>query len=210
VVSDIVLRLKNALNKPLPGIEAQYMMAPSNRGRFPIETLDAATITQGAVLILLFVNEKNVFFPLIERVSYEGPHGGQISLPGGKKDPQDVSLEDTALRECYEEIGIEHEIEILGKLTNLYIPVSKFLVEPYVAACYIRDPKFIPHQREVKQVITMSLDELLSDSCGTIGTVTYGNGMSLKCPYYLVQEKQVWGATAMVLSELREVLKATS
>ncbi len=210
MVSDIVLRLKNALNKPLPGIEAQYLMAPSNRGRFPVETLDASSVTHGAVLILLFVNEKEVFFPLIERVSYEGPHGGQISLPGGKKDPQDASLEDTAIRECYEEIGIGEEIEILGKLTNLYIPVSKFLVEPYVAACYIRDPKFIPHEREVKQVITMSLDDLLSDTSGTVGSVTYGNGLSLKCPYYLVKEKQVWGATAMILSELREVLKPTS
>ena len=210
MVSDIVLRLKNALKKPLPGIEAQYRMAPSSRGRFPVETLDPSTITQGAVLILLFVNEKDIYFPLIERVSYEGPHGWQISLPGGKKDPQDFSLEDTALRECFEEIGIGQEIEILGKLTSLYIPVSKFLVEPYVAACYLKDPEFIPHQREVKQVIRMKLTDLISDNNGTVGTVTYGNGLSLKCPYYLVAEKQVWGATAMILSELREVIKTTS
>jgi 8-oxo-dGTP pyrophosphatase MutT (NUDIX family) len=207
-VHDLVSRLKTALKQPLPGIEAQYLMAPVNRGRVKVETLDPSQVTEGAVLILLFVNEEEIFFPLIERTAYDGVHSAQISLPGGKRDLSDATLEDTALRECFEEVGIDKDIEILGRLTNLYIPVSKFLVQPVVAACYLKDPVFVPHTREVQKVIRMPLSQLINGNCEAIGTVTYGNGLSLKCPYYLVQEKQVWGATAMILSELREVLKS--
>jgi 8-oxo-dGTP pyrophosphatase MutT (NUDIX family) len=185
-------------------------MAPPHRERTDHEKLDPAGVIMGAVLVLIFVNQEEVFFPVIERVAYDGVHGGQVSLPGGKMDADDHSLMETALRECYEEIGINSGIEMVGKLTSLYIPVSRFLVEPYVAICNLSEVVFVPHTREVSHVLKMPLRSLLANDACLYGEVSYGKGFKVTCPYFEVEGRRIWGATAMILNELREVLGATA
>jgi len=154
-------------------------------------------------------DEQNWFVPLTQRFTYLGAHSGQISLPGGKREESDGSLRETALRECFEEIGIREDIEVTGALTSLYIPVSGYLVEPYVGVCTTPDPRFVPHEREVKDIIRLYARDLMSEKLVKQGSVEIDGpqAFSIKTPYFGIGEHKVWGATAMILSELREVLR---
>ena len=126
ITSEIIKALKNRL----PGRNAQLKMAPMNRARINLDDIEIQTYRKSAVMILFCEDEnQNIFIPLIERMSYDGVHSGQISFPGGKFDIDDVDLKNTALRECLEEIGII-DADIIGELSDLPIPVSKFLVKP--------------------------------------------------------------------------------
>jgi 8-oxo-dGTP pyrophosphatase MutT (NUDIX family) len=208
--ADLPLLLQNRLMDTLPGIEAQYRMAPYHRARIDPATLPPGEVLAGAVLILIFSEAENPFIPLIERNTYPGVHSGQVSLPGGKKDRDDASLLDTAVRECFEEIGMSAGIRVLGKLTPLYIPVSKFLVEPYVAVCDVRDPVFVAHEREVKSVIRFTLSDLLNGAVVGRGQISAAPGISVESPYFNVEGRKVWGATAMILNELKEIISTIS
>jgi 8-oxo-dGTP pyrophosphatase MutT (NUDIX family) len=207
-VSDLISGLKNILKHPLPGTEAHFRMAPRHRAMVNVEMLDPAAVKEGAVMILLFTENGQVFIPLIKRSTYEGVHSGQISLPGGKKDLADESLEETALRECYEEIGVSEKIEVLGKLTSLYIPVSEFLVVPYVGVCRMESPVFVPHAREVSKVIRLPLAHLLDDKTVEEGTIMLRPDLKIESPFFRVEGQQVWGATAMILSELKLLIQS--
>jgi 8-oxo-dGTP pyrophosphatase MutT (NUDIX family) len=199
-------KLKNELQNPLPGIQAQYEMAPVSRPRFDIENLSEDQYRPSAVMILFCLdNDGEYFIPLIERMAYNGTHSAQVSFPGGKYEAADENLQNTAIRECFEEIGLKEEIEIIGKLTRLFIPVSGFLVEPYVGFCKIKDPIIIPQEREVKSVLKLSLSQLLDDSIIEEGLVQ-ASEYKIKTPYFLVEGNKVWGATAMMLNELKAVL----
>ncbi|MBL7921488.1 MAG: CoA pyrophosphatase [Bacteroidia bacterium] len=203
-----VNKLKTELQKPLPGIPAQYQMAPVSRPKFDVENLSEDQYRPSAVMILFCKDELDDFFiPLIERHAYKGTHSAQISFPGGKYEVEDENLQNTAIRECFEEIGLKEEIEILGKLTRLFIPVSGFLVEPYVGICKIKNPVVIPQEREVKSVLKLSLSQLVDDSIIKEGVVQAGE-YKIKTPYFLAEGNKVWGATAMMLNELKTVLKA--
>ncbi len=199
-------KLKNELQNPLPGIQAQYEMAPVSRPRFDIENLSEGQYRPSAVMILFCLdNDGEYFIPLIERMAYNGTHSAQVSFPGGKYEAEDENLQNTAIRECFEEIGLKEEIEIIGKLTRLFIPVSGFLVEPYVGFCKIKDPIIIPQEREVKSVLKLSLSQLLDNSIIEEGVVQ-ASEYKIKTPYFLVEGNKVWGATAMMLNELKAVL----
>ncbi|MBA3682812.1 MAG: CoA pyrophosphatase [Bacteroidetes bacterium] len=205
-----VNKLKAELKKTLPGISAQYEMAPVSRPKFDIENLPEDQYRPSAVMILFCKDEyDNLFIPLIERMAYNGTHSAQISFPGGKYEMADENLQNTAIRECYEEIGLRYEIEIIGKLTRLFIPVSSFLVEPYVGVCKIKNPLIVPHEREVKSVLKLSLSQLLDDTIIEEGVVQ-ASEFKIKTPYFLVEGHKIWGATAMMLNELKAVLKAIS
>lgn len=198
--------LKIELQNPLPGVDAQYVMAPVSRPRIDLSTLEIGQYRPSAVLILFCSDDKNnLFIPLIERLAYIGAHSAQISFPGGKYEEGDENLQNTAIRECFEEIGLRDEIEIIGKLTPLYIPVSGFLVEPYIGFCKIINPSMVPHEREVKNVLQLPLNNLLDEKLVEHGTVEV-DGNKIKTPYFLVEGYKVWGATAMILSELKIIL----
>lgn len=185
-------------------------MAPVSRPKFDIENLSDDQYRPSAVMILFCKDELDeIFIPLIERHAYKGTHSAQISFPGGKYEVEDENLQNTAIRECFEEIGLKEEIEIVGKLTRLFIPVSGFLVEPYVGICKIKNPVVIPQEREVKSVLKLSLSQLLDDSIIEEGVVQAGE-YKIKTPYFLVEGNKVWGATAMMLNELKIVLKVIS
>src|ERR1043166_3426937 len=127
-----VKELRRAIAEGLPGISAQMRMAPGNRPNpDPNNPYD---YRKSAVCIALYEKENQIYFPLILRKEYAGHHSGQVSLPGGKFDEQDGAFEQTALRECGEEIGL-YDLEIIGALSPLHIPVSLFLVHPFIAFC---------------------------------------------------------------------------
>lgn len=205
VLEQLINRLKKALSDELPGVEAQYQMAPVHRQRI-LTTLMEETYKPSAVMILFCEDEAgHTFIPLTERVVYDGAHSGQVSLPGGKFEAGDLNLMNTAIRECYEEIGV-NEIDVLGKLTPLYIPVSRFLVHPFIGVCKIRNPHLKIQEREVKTILRLSPEVLLNDEIVKNGGVKAA-GLTIKAPWYDVEGAQVWGATAMILSELKTLMQ---
>ncbi|MCW3102956.1 MAG: hydrolase [Bacteroidetes bacterium] len=200
-------QLRKRLQQTLPGEDRQFLMAPLHRERMrdlPMQTLEPR---KSAVLILLFPHENTVRTVLIERPVYDGVHSGQMAFPGGKFEPEDVDLVNTALRETFEEIGVmSDEVTVIGRLTDLYINPSNFLVSPYVGYMK-RVPEFIPNPREVNKVITIDLDLLNDMSIRGTKTIAYSGGLKLKTPYYEVEGLTVWGATAMIISELNAVVE---
>ena len=170
-MEQLINKLKASLLKTLPGQAIQFQMAPF--GRTPnFDSAELSTYKSSAVMIL-FCQDKNgnYFLPLTQRFSYAGAHSGQISLPGGKFDAEDLSLQVTALRECYEEIGIRENVEVLGSITKLYIPVSSYMVLPFVGFCSVSEPTFVPQAREVKNILRLYLDDLVNDAIVKRGAV---------------------------------------
>jgi 8-oxo-dGTP pyrophosphatase MutT (NUDIX family) len=196
--------LETALSRPLPGIEAQKKMSPETRRQVP-DPNELRPARHGAVLLLLYEKNGEIYFPLIQRPEYDGVHGGQVSLPGGKVENGDPSLAYTALRETEEEIGVPaSDIEILGKLSDLYIWVSHFHVHPFVGKIkYL--PEFVPDPHEVAQLIETPLS-VITDASNRTQFLFKRGEFSLEAPCFVVQNKPVWGATAMILSEFCEII----
>lgn len=200
--------LKRQLLLQLPGIEAQNLMAPIKR---PSPDLYINNYPQrGAVLVLLYP-QNNVFQTVtMLRSDYNGPHSGQISFPGGKHEEADENFEKTALREAKEELGIDIDrIEILGAMTELYIPISNFIVYPFLG---IMDeaPDFSPDPVEVQKVIEIGLHKLLDETHVKRKPIMISLiGKEIETPYFDLEGQTIWGATAMILSELSELLKRT-
>tara|TARA_Y100001937_G_scaffold48826_1_gene68031 strand:+ start:63354 stop:64205 length:852 start_codon:yes stop_codon:yes gene_type:complete len=145
-------------------------------------------------------------FPLILRPGNQGPHSGQIALPGGKREP-DESLTETAIRETEEEIGLDgREIQVLGKLTPLYIPVSGFAVHPFVG-WFSGKPDFKRDPLEVDEILFYDLQRLSSPEFRTVYDFRY-NGQEFQSPGFRLSERIIWGATAMILMELTEHLQS--
>lgn len=157
-----------------------------------------------SVMCLLFEENEKINTILIERQKDGGKHSGQIAFPGGKKDETDLDLSYTALRETHEEIGVLPEkIEILGTLSQVYIPVSNFLVQPFVGIIHEK-PNFVLSEKEVKEVFTFSLDDLLNEAIKKNVDIKTDEGFKLKnMPSFQINEKTVWGATSLILNELR-------
>ena len=163
---------------------------------------------KSAVLVLFYEKEDGINLVLILRKKYHGVHSAQVSFPGGKHDPEDEALKLTALRETEEEVGIKKEdIHVIGQLTDLYIPPSNYLVQPFVG--YLEQtPEFTPEPKEVEEVIEAPLSLLLDDSImGKKKIKVSARNLKINYPYFDVKGHTVWGATAMMLSELKEVLQ---
>jgi 8-oxo-dGTP pyrophosphatase MutT (NUDIX family) len=187
------------LKNRLPGEEAHQIMAPSFRGSFKHDDEPS----RAAVMALLYPAGEEVYLILIKRNEYDGPHSGQVSFPGGAWEEHDGTLENTAIRETLEELGIREDIEILGELTPLYIPVSNFLVAPFLGWLSGR-PEYRPDGSEVQYVIEVSLEELLNpDNCRS--EKMYRHDHFVEAPFYLAGKEKIWGATAMMLSEILQL-----
>lgn len=204
---EFISDLKIKLQRPLPGAEAQFEVAHINREKVIPSSAKAIDYKPSAVLVLLYPNEhKQTSVLLIERMTYDGHHSGQIALPGGKVEPSDLDLEATALREFFEETGSDLIPTIIGKLTPVYIPVSKFMVQPFVG--YLtQKPNFTINDFEVSQLIEWSINELLLPETVKQTTIEPTPGLKIKTPYFDIQGKILWGATAMIMNELKWVLK---
>lgn len=201
----IVHQLAQALEHPLPGVAAQQRMA----GRV-VTMPDAvpAHARPSAVLGLLYPHEGELTLLLIRRTEDGHVHSGQISFPGGKKESSDADLRATALREAQEEVGVmSTDVQLLGALTQLYIPVSNFQVFPFVGYAAKRPPYHI-NRHEVDEIIEAPLSRLFRPEHKVVTRIRPRSrpGLILKAPAYIPAENQViWGATAMILSELEAV-----
>lgn len=190
--------ITDRLNK-LPGEEAHEEMAPGHRKERKSAMLADPSPRRSAVMILIY-DSMAPKLALIQRADYPGVHGGQIGLPGGKVEPEDKDLLSTALRETKEEIGID-TIEVCGQLTELYIPPSRFMVTPYVGFLD-KTPLFIPEISEVQQVVEVPIEDFLNPK--NILSKSFNSGkIRFDAPYFKLEEHVVWGATAMMLNELR-------
>jgi 8-oxo-dGTP pyrophosphatase MutT (NUDIX family) len=159
-----------------------------------------------SVMVLIYEDAGRLKIPLILRPADSGIHSGQISFPGGKYEEGDKNLTNTALRETKEEVGVEDSsIEIIGQLTQLYIPPSNFLVYPHVGLM-IKPAFFIPEEKEVVKVIPLDLDFLMDEKKVKEKEIRLSTGQIIRTPYYNIEGEVVWGATAMILSELKSVL----
>jgi 8-oxo-dGTP pyrophosphatase MutT (NUDIX family) len=199
-------RLKQQLQMPLPGFEAQWEMAHIKRDKVRPEDLNPTEFRKSAVMVLLIERHDGYFIPLTERHTYKGAHSGQVSFPGGKFDEEDGTLQNTALRECEEEIGLKNGIELIGELSSIYIPVSKFVVQPFVGVLKQEEPVYEINSSEVKCIIELPLNDLRTPELIKETIVEPSPGLKLKTPYFDVQGKIVWGATAMILNELKHLL----
>jgi 8-oxo-dGTP pyrophosphatase MutT (NUDIX family) len=180
--------------------DRRHDMLPIGR-KLPVNFPESAR--KAAVLALLYPRIPTHIL-LIQRSTYEGVHSAQISLPGGKPTKTETDLRETALRELNEEIGIHPElISVLGALSPVYIPVSKFLVYPYVGLFTGEKPEFKAQEREVASIYEVPLVELLKPECKGITSV----GLADPVPCYFPGTPPVWGATALILRELEEYLR---
>lgn len=195
--------LKASVREGLPGEEAQFQMATALRyrkGEVP------TTARKAAVLLLLYPGEnaREEQLVLIKRIDHNRAdhHRGQISLPGGKHEPLDEDLSVTALREANEEVGVhQHTVELIGSLTNLYVPVSNFLIHPYLGVTTER-PHFKAQPSEVSEIIETPLHMLQDPTVRKNGEIMTPSQYVLKdVPYFDIFGHVVWGATAMILNE---------
>lgn len=184
---------------------AHLRMAPSNRPL--VMPPPASPPRQAGVLVLLFPENGALQVVLTRRMDTLRGHSGQISFPGGQRDPQDTSFTATALRETCEELGVcDPDIQVIGRLSKMYIPPSNFDVYPTVAYLPQR-PTFIPNPDEVAEVFTFPLDALFDDQYKAYEDRDF-NGVKVSVPYYAINGHKVWGATAVMLSELEGRLRA--
>lgn len=200
-VNELRVRLREAL----PGIDAQKRMAPAGRFRGHYHPHPPGA-RRSAVLLALFGDSDGVCLPLIERPVDSTVHSGQVSFPGGAHESDEPFPEATALREAHEEIGIPPDsVQILGRLTPLYIGPSNFTVHP-VVGFRAKPSGFQPNPLEVRRVVVAEVAGL--DDSATEADVEVPPGRSRHVPCFLLQGAIVWGATAMILSEFLEVHRA--
>ena len=196
--------LNQKFQAPLPGERAHAGMAANS----PLRLLARpnARTRKSAVLILFYPYQGEVFLPLILRPAYDGVHSGQMAFPGGRYEPTDEDLLRTAKREAQEEIGLRlNDVQVVGVLSELFIPPSNFFVLPVVAYLPYR-PDFFPDPREVEKVIEVPYREIRNKSIIGQSEIEV-RGKLIQAPHYLIQNYKVWGATAMMISELLTLLE---
>jgi 8-oxo-dGTP pyrophosphatase MutT (NUDIX family) len=199
-------QLENRLHQPLPGEAAHSLMASTARANVKFKSKPNDATRQSAVLILFYPDEGALKLPLILRPVYDGVHSGQVALPGGRMEESDKNFIETALRESHEEIGINpDEVKILGSLSDLFVFASDHLVRPVVGYCSHK-PTFNIDAREVDQLIEVPLDTLLDKNIRGITNMVVNGNIEISAPYFGISDFTVWGATAMILSELVTVI----
>lgn len=208
----LIEALRDALDQPLPGYSAHLKMSSMQRIREMMKVpADLKKAIPSSVLILLYplASGNDAGIVLIQRPFYEGVHGGQISLPGGRFEDSDADLLQTAIRESKEEIGLDPGIlTILGKVSDLYIPPSNYIVTPFLGYC-MEKPSFWPDPAEVDGIIEIPVTKLLDDHHIGCRVITV-RGMQIEAPCFEINGHIIWGATAMILNELKVILKGLS
>ncbi|WP_080057381.1 NUDIX hydrolase [Spirosoma aerolatum] len=197
--------LQQRLQQPLPGEAAHQKMASAARYRLGIKPNERTR--RSAVLICFYPFQNSIYLPLILRPQYDGVHAGQMAFPGGRMERFDENLTRTALRESQEEVGIRvSDVKVLGLLTELFIPPSNFYVQPVVGVLPYR-PDFYPDPREVEAIVEVDLETLLDETIVGDSQIEV-RGVLVDAPFYQIQGHRVWGATAMMISELLMLLDA--
>ena len=197
--------LSERLKEDLPGKLAQLEAIPYRKIDYGTFSMDTAR--KSGVLVLFYIQDNEPHIVLIQRPVYEGTHSGQIALPGGKVEDTDRDIEHTALREAYEEVGVVmDDVEVIGQLTDMFIPVSNFLVTPVVGIInYL--PNFVIDEREVAEVVSVKISDITSVKNLPLKKVKLNTGLKVEVPTFELNNKIVWGATAVILNELRWILQ---
>ena len=213
----MINKLRESLAKELPGIKSWERMAVKSQEGNSIESESLqkyskwlteeklSVMKTAAVLIGFFEKGNNWYFPLIKRPMHEKNHPGQIALPGGARENNET-LEETALREAFEEVGIiPNNVEIIGKLTPLPVPVSNYLIYPFVGIIN-KEPEWKINKDEVAELIILKLDDLIEADNGYSENWDL-RGNKVKVPVFKLSDKTIWGATATVLCEMLDLIK---
>lgn len=209
----LIEELQQRLQKPLPGLTAQLKMMSSGLKKNNINMYSevAENAKKACVMLLLFQKEGEWHTALMERPESPYAHSKQVSFPGGGVEEIDANLEAAGIRETEEEFGIPREnINVIGRMSQLYIPVSNYLVYPFVG--YLEAaPSYTPDPAEVAEIIEVKIEDLLNPALRKETTIETSSGLTLKeVPYYALNGKRVWGATAMMLSEFVEMMNELS
>ncbi len=194
----------------LPATVSHLKMSPVER-RLQLLNHDynVEVAREAAVMMLIYPQNDTAMIALIVRNSYKGVHSSQVAFPGGKVE-KDESLLNAALRETYEEIGVDpKDIKIVCSFSNVFIPPSNFNVFPFLGFC-TSQPKFIPDPREVAAMALFPLSDILDDNSLTMQNVIASYSTDIVVPAFKLGETVIWGATAMMLQELKDVVKSLS
>lgn len=193
----------------LPAAVSHEKMMPLERKELLAKiNLKEKNPREAAVTMLFYPKNQQTHLVLIVRNSYDGVHSAQIAFPGGKFELEDVDLKATALRETEEEIGISRsKIEIVKAFTSLYIPPSNFMVHPFLGICK-EEIHFVPDPIEVAAIIELPLADFRNDSIVSVENLSTSYATNIEVPAFKIEGHIVWGATAMMLSELKDVLNS--
>jgi len=206
---EFLISISKIKSIPLPAEASQFKMVPPFRQQLIQRQKEAMKNAKKAgVLALFYPNSNNeTHFVLILRKAYNGVHSAQIAFPGGKLEMQDHSLKETAIRETFEEIGVPTEhIEVVQELTEVYIPPSNFHVQPFIAISK-QVPNFIKQDDEVEAIIEIPIHHFFDDNTLITKAVTTSYSVDVEVPAFKLNGHVVWGATAMMLSEIKDLLK---
>ena len=196
-------------NIPLPAEVSHLKMVPPFRRELLRQQKNAIKNAKKAGVLALFYPDKDykTTVVLILRKTYNGVHSAQVGFPGGKLENQDKSLQDAAVRETFEEIGVPlKDIKVVKKLTQVYIPPSNFYVQPFIGISQ-NTPKFVKQDDEVETIIEVELQHFLDETQLVTKTVSTSYSIDVEVPAFKLNNHIVWGATAMMLSEIKDMLK---
>jgi 8-oxo-dGTP pyrophosphatase MutT (NUDIX family) len=204
--SSIVSKIEK---KELPGTESHFKMASAQRAneiKVSQSTLENAK--KAAVLAAFYPDkEGQTYLLFIKRQAGEGVHANQIAFPGGREEDTDNDLAYTALREAEEEVGIRSkDMRFLKALTAVYIPPSNFLVQPYMGL-YFKSRPFIRQVSEVNALLEVPLLDILDASNKQLSKLNTSYATDIEVPSFKFKDQIIWGATAMILNEIRWLLK---
>ncbi|AJR03755.1 NUDIX hydrolase [Siansivirga zeaxanthinifaciens] len=206
---EFLISISKVKNIPLPAEASQFKMVPLFRQeQLEQQKENIKKAKKAGVMALFYPDEQaKTHLVLILRKTYKGVHSAQVGFPGGKLEPNDASLEAAAVRETFEEIGVpENNIEVIRALTQVYIPPSNFYVYPFLGITK-KTPKFIKQDKEVEAVIEVPLQHFLNDNNVVIETLKTSYSAQVEVPAFKLNNHVVWGATAMMLSEIKDLLK---
>jgi len=205
-VDVLISKLSDRLKKSLPGSVAHEPMRATSIGELRPDFTHKLPPKPGAVLILLYKENGDLRFPLTQRAEYVGTHSGQISLPGGKAEKGETAVQ-TALREANEEIGVDPlDVEVLGTLSDFFVMPSNFTVTP-VVGFYRGQSRFKPDPLEVAKILNGSIKELIKNDAIQVKEILAAGMFKMNAPHFMIDGQVVWGATAMMLNELRLILR---
>lgn len=207
--TDFIKYIPKIEKETLLSTDAHAKMAPLERISYlKEENYMDKNPRKAAVLMLFYPKNEVTHLALIVRNTYPGVHSSQIGFPGGKVEEYDVNLEETALRETHEEVGVPpHKVKIIKSFSEIYIPPSNFLVAPFMGISS-EELTFIPDLDEVKRVLEFSIVDFLDDKSITKVKMSTSYATDIEVPAFMVDKYVVWGATAMMMSELKETIKS--
>jgi len=196
-------------NIELPAQDSQFKMAPPFRRELIQKYSVKMKHAKQAGVLAMFYPDKylQTNLVLILRRTYKGIHSNQVGFPGGKIEPEDSNLMETAIRETNEEIGVKmQEIEVLKKMTEVYIPPSNYVVHPFLGICK-STPRFIKQDDEVEDIIEVKLHHFIDKNTVTKSLINTSYAKTVEVPAFKLNGHIVWGATAMMLNEIKDLLK---